>query len=143
MLSATRKVYNRGNRKIESKRVADVVEALIGAFLSTGGEIAALSVMDWLGIKVDFVNIPYERQFTVQPERHINIRHIESLLNYTFRDASLLVEALTHGSYMLPEIPSCYQVIFPIFLRFMSPVLLNSISSGPSLFLFLDLTFMH
>ncbi|PSS04962.1 Endoribonuclease [Actinidia chinensis var. chinensis] len=108
-LSATRKVYNRGKRKIKSKRVADVVEALIGAFLSTGGEKAALSVMNWLGIKVDFVNTPYERQFTVQPERHINIRHIESLLNYTFRDASLLVEALTHGSYMLPEIPSCYQ----------------------------------
>ncbi|GFZ06041.1 dicer-like 2 [Actinidia rufa] len=112
LLSATRKVYNRGKRKIESKRVADVVEALIGAFLSTGGEKAALSVMDWLGIKVDFVNIPYERQFTVQPERHINIRHIESLLNYTFRDASLLVEALTHGSYMLPEIPSYQRLEF-------------------------------
>lgn len=108
-LSTSRKVYNRGNRKIKSKTVADVVEALIGAFLSTGGEAAALSFMDWLGVKVDFINVLYERRFPVQPEKLVNIKYFESLLNYKFRDASLLVEALTHGSYMLPDIPGCYQ----------------------------------
>ncbi|KAL7252377.1 hypothetical protein ACSBR1_007043 [Camellia fascicularis] len=109
LLSSTRKIYIRGRRKMKSKTVADVVEALIGAFLSTGGEASALSFMDWLGIKVDFVNIPYERHFPVQAERLVNIKYFESLLNYSFRDPSLLVEALTHGSYMLPEIPGCYQ----------------------------------
>ena len=49
-LSTTRKVYNRGERKIKSKTIADVVEALIGAFLSSGGEVAAIRFMDWLGI---------------------------------------------------------------------------------------------
>ncbi|KAA8549784.1 hypothetical protein F0562_001468 [Nyssa sinensis] len=49
LLFCMRKVYNRGRRKVKSKTVADVVEALIGAFLSTGGEVAALSFMDWLG----------------------------------------------------------------------------------------------
>ena len=108
-LSARMKVFNRGRRKVKSKKVADAVEALIGAFLSTGGEKAALSWMDWLGIKVDLVNVPYVRQFQV-PKRHVDIKCLESLLNYSFLDPSLLVEALTHGSYMLPEIPRSYQV---------------------------------
>ncbi|KAI3507011.1 hypothetical protein L1887_21716 [Cichorium endivia] len=108
-LSDKRKMYIRGKRVIKKKVVADVVEALIGVFLSEGGEMAALSFMSWIGITVDFVNTPYTRELTLQPEKFINIQHLESLLNYSFNDASLLVEALTHGSYMLPEIPKCYQ----------------------------------
>ncbi|KAM7525882.1 hypothetical protein LguiA_015784 [Lonicera macranthoides] len=106
---STRKVYIRGRRQIKGKVVADVVEALIGAFLSSGGEVAAIQFMKWIGIKVGFTDVPYERKFSIHPEMHINIPHLESLLNYSFHDASLLVEALTHGSYMLPEIPRCYQ----------------------------------
>ncbi|KAI5574688.1 hypothetical protein BDE02_10G160800 [Populus trichocarpa] len=108
-LSECRKIYVRGRRKVKSKTVADVVEALIGAYLSTGGEVLALFFMDWIGIKVDFMIVPYERHFQLQAEKFVNVRYLESLLNYSFRDPSLLVEALTHGSYMLPEIPSCYQ----------------------------------
>ncbi|GMI87814.1 DICER-LIKE 2, dicer-like 2 [Hibiscus trionum] len=104
-----RKIYVSGRRKVKSKKVADVVEALIGAYLSTGGEAAALSFMNWLGITIDVTNIPYERQFKVQAENYVNIQSLESLLNYSFQDSSLLVEALTHGSYMLPQIPGCYQ----------------------------------
>ncbi|KAK7303573.1 hypothetical protein RJT34_14482 [Clitoria ternatea] len=103
------KVYVWGERKLKSKIVADVVEALIGAFLSTGGEKAALFFMDWVGIKVSFNIVPYERHFNIHPERLVNISFLESRLNYRFRDRSLLVEALTHGSYMLPEVPRCYQ----------------------------------
>ncbi|XP_034223529.1 endoribonuclease Dicer homolog 2-like isoform X2 [Prunus dulcis] len=105
-----RNIYIRGRRKVKSKRVADVVEALIGAFLSTGGEIAAIYFMNWVGIKVDLVHIPYERHFHVQPEKLIDVRHLESLLNnYSFRHPHLLLEALTHRSYMLPQIPGCYE----------------------------------
>ena len=92
--------------------MADVVEALIGAFLSTCGEAAALLFIKWLGVEVEFSCRAYQRNFPVQPHVHVNVRRLESLLNYSFRDASLLVEALTHGSYMLPEIPRCYQVCF-------------------------------
>ncbi|GJW75823.1 endoribonuclease Dicer homolog 2-like protein [Tanacetum coccineum] len=109
VLSRKRKVYIGNKRTLKKKVVADVAEALIGVFLSEGGEMAALSFMSWLGIKVDFVNTPYERNFTLQPQDYLNVQHLESLLNYKFRDASLLVEALTHGSYMLPDIPRCYQ----------------------------------
>ncbi|XP_059435828.1 endoribonuclease Dicer homolog 2 isoform X1 [Corylus avellana] len=109
LLLSARKIYVRESRKLKIKRVADVVEALIGAYLSIGGETAALLFMDWMGIKVDFHTTPYERLFQVHAEKHLNVRDLESLLNYEFHDPSLLLEALTHGSYMLPEIPRCYQ----------------------------------
>ncbi|KAJ4721644.1 Endoribonuclease Dicer-like [Melia azedarach] len=108
-LSHTRKIYVVGTRKVDMKTVADAVEALIGAFLSTGGENAGLIFLDRIGIKVDFLNIPYDRPFQVYAERLVNVRHLESLLKYSFRDPSLLVEALTHGSYMHPEISTSYQ----------------------------------
>ncbi|KAJ9546095.1 hypothetical protein OSB04_025802 [Centaurea solstitialis] len=108
-LSNERNIYIGKTRTIKKKVVADVVEALIGVFLVEGGEIAALSFMSWLGINVDLVNQPYIRNVTLEPERFLNIQRLESILGYTFRDASLLVEALTHGSYMVPEVPRCYQ----------------------------------
>ncbi|KEH42074.1 endoribonuclease dicer-like protein [Medicago truncatula] len=103
------KIYTRGNRKLKRKIAADVVEALIGAFLSTGGEMAALLFLDWVGIKVNFNITPYERQFDACPDNLINVSFLESLLKHSFRDRSLLVEAMTHGSYMLPDVPRCYQ----------------------------------
>ncbi|KAL9234863.1 hypothetical protein vseg_009681 [Gypsophila vaccaria] len=108
-LSNGTKIYNKGTRKMKSKRVADVVEALIGAFLTAGGEAAALLFMNWLGIEVELSCIIYQRIFNIDPYKHVNVSRLESILNYTFKDPSLLVEALTHGSYMLPEIPRCYQ----------------------------------
>ncbi|XP_040999422.1 endoribonuclease Dicer homolog 2-like [Juglans microcarpa x Juglans regia] len=108
LLFNMRKIYIRETRKMESETVADVVEALIGAFLSNGGETSALLFMEWLGIKVDFHITPYERPFLIHAEKRLNVRHLESLLNYSFRDPSLLVEALTHGS-MLREIPRDYE----------------------------------
>ncbi|XP_019440116.1 PREDICTED: endoribonuclease Dicer homolog 2-like [Lupinus angustifolius] len=103
------KIYVSGKQKLKRKIIADVVEALIGAFLTSGGEKAALLFMDWIGIKVNFNIVPYERHLSIQPEKLVNVNFLESLLKYSFHDRSLLVEALTHGSYMLPEIPSCYQ----------------------------------
>ncbi|KAG5600285.1 hypothetical protein H5410_031655 [Solanum commersonii] len=75
----------------------------------SGGEVAALSFMKWLGVDIDFVDAPLPRHFPTNAEKLINVRYLESLLHYKFNDPSLLVEALTHGSYMLPEIPRCYQ----------------------------------
>ncbi|KAK1385797.1 hypothetical protein POM88_023532 [Heracleum sosnowskyi] len=89
----------------------------IGALIDTpaldwqccGGEVAALSVMTWLGVEVNFLNIPYKRSFPAHPEKLINLSSLDSILKYSFKDASLLVEALTHGSFMLPQVPQCYQ----------------------------------
>ncbi|XP_049381530.1 endoribonuclease Dicer homolog 2-like [Solanum stenotomum] len=111
LLTSSDKMYSRVKQKIKSKRVADVVEALIGAYLSSGGEVAALSFMKWLGVDINFVDAhaPMSRHFPMNAEKLVNVRYLESLLHYKFNDPSLLVEALTHGSYMLPEIPRCYQ----------------------------------
>ncbi|KAJ1420894.1 Ribonuclease III domain [Sesbania bispinosa] len=109
VVSNGRKLCVSGKRKLKQKIVADVVEALIGVFLSTGGERAALLFMDWVGIKVSFNIIPYERHFSVCSGNLLHVSILESILKYSFRDSSLLVEALTHGSYMLPEVPTCYQ----------------------------------
>ncbi|KAL3650103.1 hypothetical protein CASFOL_006506 [Castilleja foliolosa] len=106
---SSKKIYVGRARKIKRKTIADVTEALIGAFLIAGGETAALSFMAWLGIDVEFQCLPTRNVYIANPEMHINIKYLESLLKYTFHDASLLVEALTHGSYMRPEIPGCYQ----------------------------------
>ncbi|KAB2086548.1 hypothetical protein ES319_A04G040000v1 [Gossypium barbadense] len=108
-LCNAKKIYVTGRRKLKFKKVADVVEALIGAYLSTGGEAAGFLFLDWIGISINFTNIPYERHFKVRAEKFVNVQHFESLLHYSFQDPSLLVEALTHGSYMLAEIPGCYQ----------------------------------
>jgi endoribonuclease Dicer len=105
------KVYTRGTRKMKRKVVADVVEALIGAFLSAGGEMAALLFMDWVGIKVNFNISPYETKCSANPENVLNVAFLESILKYSFVDRSLLVEAMTHGSYMLRDVPRCYQVL--------------------------------
>ncbi|XP_057429681.1 endoribonuclease Dicer homolog 2-like isoform X2 [Lotus japonicus] len=109
LVSDGTKVYFSGMRNLKRKIIADVVEALIGAFLISGGENAALLFMDWVGIKVCFDIIPYERHFSTCVEKLVHISLLESKLKYSFRDSSLLVEALTHGSYMLPEVPTCYQ----------------------------------
>lgn len=110
VLSSESKIYVRGNRKLKLKTVADVVEALVGAYVSTGGETAGLLFMDWIGMKVDFMTISYDRHFLVQPEKYVNVHRLESILKYSFKDTSLLLEALTHGSYMIADIPRCYQV---------------------------------
>ncbi|CAH2078579.1 unnamed protein product [Thlaspi arvense] len=108
-LPDSRNIYIVRMRNLKFKRVADVVEALIGAYLSEGGEVAALMFMSWVGIKVDFTTTPIQRDFSIRAEKLVNVGYMESLLRYRFKDKSLLVEALTHGSYMKPEIPRCYQ----------------------------------
>ena len=111
VLSNERIVYDRET----SKTVADVIEALIGVFICTTSERAALAFMKWMGFEVDFVYVQYKRPVAANPEKLVDLRFFKSLLNqYSFRDASLLVEALTHGSYVRPESPTSYEVIFSL-----------------------------
>ncbi|XP_020210945.1 endoribonuclease Dicer homolog 2 isoform X2 [Cajanus cajan] len=103
-------VYVRRTREIDFKVIADVVEALIGAFISTEDEEGALSFMNWIGIKVDTNIIPYETHLSIAPEKLVDVKLLESRLNYySFKDPSLLVEALTHSSCKRPEVQRCYE----------------------------------
>ncbi|CAN1345523.1 Endoribonuclease Dicer homolog 2 [Linum perenne] len=58
LLPNAKKIFIRGTRKMKRKKVADVVEALIGAYLSVGGETATLLFMNWIGIRIDFTGSP-------------------------------------------------------------------------------------
>lgn len=108
--SRSKYVYNIGSRFIKFKRVADVVEALIGVYLRANGEFGALQFMSWLGMDVNFnIEIPDDRTLLAKAGKYVDVKHLESLLKYHFCDPSLLVEALTHGSYQLLAIPRCYQ----------------------------------
>ncbi|XP_024027815.1 endoribonuclease Dicer homolog 2 isoform X2 [Morus notabilis] len=105
-------VYISGRREVGYKTVADVVEALIGALLTTGGELPALKFMSLIGMEVDFNQVPYETHISMHSEKLVRIRQNLSCLEsklYSFHDPSLLVEALKHGSYKLQEIPRSYQ----------------------------------
>lgn len=114
LVSSGVRAYVCRTREMKHRVVADVVEALIGALLSTGDEEAALSFINWIGIEVDMNIIPYERHLSFVAEKLVRVNHLESLLNYSFQDPSLLVEALTHGSCNRTEFPKAfnYQVLW-------------------------------
>ncbi|WMV07363.1 hypothetical protein MTR67_000748 [Solanum verrucosum] len=63
--------------EIRSKSVADVLEALIGAYLSSGGEVATLSFMKWIAMDIDFIDAPILRHFLLNAEKLVN--HLEFL----------------------------------------------------------------
>ncbi|XP_027162338.1 endoribonuclease Dicer homolog 2-like isoform X2 [Coffea eugenioides] len=110
VLSTGRIVYDREKRTTKIKQVADVFEALIGVFICTTSERAALAFMKWMGLEVDFIYVPCIRPVPANPEKLVDLRFFEMLLNqYSFHDASLLVEALTHGSYTRPENCRCFK----------------------------------
>ncbi|KAK1360668.1 hypothetical protein POM88_045142 [Heracleum sosnowskyi] len=61
--------------------------------------------------KVDFLNVPCTRSLPANPSELLNIKYLESILMYSFSDASLLVEALTHGSLCYRRFPSVISVL--------------------------------
>jgi endoribonuclease Dicer len=104
-------MYSLGSISIKSKRIADSVEALIGAYLNAAGEEAAFLFLVSLGMNIVFHSeMAVERSITTKCEELVNVRSLETLLGYAFSDPSLLMEALTHGSYQVAGSTACYQV---------------------------------
>jgi len=96
----TNNMYTLKEISIKSKRIADTVEALIGAYLSASGEQAAFHFMKSLGMDLELHNeMQDERKIRTKSEEIIDVRSLETMLGYAFNDRSLLIEALTHGSY--------------------------------------------
>lgn len=119
---------------IPDKSIADCVEALIGAYLTTCGPRGALLFMSWLGIKVlpckvdvgDDTNLHITYGHLEPPQsplHHCQVTDIhdqlelllsgykvfEDKINYTFRDRSYLLQAFTHASYYKNRLTDCYQ----------------------------------
>ncbi|GAB6029285.1 Endoribonuclease Dicer, variant 3 [Chamberlinius hualienensis] len=115
---------------IPDKSIADCVEALIGAYLTSCGQRGALLVMSSLGIDIlpriydsaagkfayGYLNPPpsplqrhlpdYEQQLETML---IGYDVFEERLGYKFKDRSYLLQAFTHASYHYNRLTDCYQ----------------------------------
>ncbi|KAL7785817.1 hypothetical protein V8C37DRAFT_393414 [Trichoderma ceciliae] len=96
-------------RKLSTKTLADVVEALIGASYVDGGKdgglakaVKCISVflneVEWKGVGADRQTL-LDRVPENEPLPPI-LEPLEELVGYTFQRKALLIEALTHASYV-------------------------------------------
>eukprot|EP01018_Ginkgo_biloba_P039622 Gb_34256 [translate_table: standard] len=98
---------------LHMKTIADVVEALLGAYLIDSGFKAALAFLKWIGIELDFEpsligDACNRSKQNLSLIDSINIVDVEKLLEYKFIYKGLLLEALTHPSYNEHN-GGCYQ----------------------------------
>jgi endoribonuclease Dicer len=107
----TNNMYSLKEISIKSKRIADTVEALIGAYLSACGELAAVHFIKSLGMDVELHSkMQVERIIATKSEEFIDMKSLQTILGYVFNDSSLLIEALTHSSYNIAGITACNEV---------------------------------
>ncbi len=69
---------------LPDKSIADCVEALIGCYLTTCGQRAALQFMSWLGLKVSCVLLPSGNYKAFKNTNNITLFFIILLINYNF-----------------------------------------------------------
>ncbi|XP_042377592.1 endoribonuclease Dicer homolog 4-like isoform X1 [Zingiber officinale] len=98
---------------LQKKTIADVVEALIGAFLVESGFKAAIAFLRWIGIPVDydisnFYRVCDSSNNNLSLMSNINVKGLEGELGYNFRFKGLLLEAFVHPSYSKHS-GGCYQ----------------------------------
>ena len=96
-------------RRLSTKIIADVVEALIGTAYVSGGIPNALACMSLFLPEVEWKSIEHgqEAMHNEAPDDEPlprTMRQLESLIGYTFTKKALLVEAMTHPSCNGPGI---------------------------------------
>lgn len=97
------KFCDKRHRWICSKTIADCVEALIGAYYVSGGLLASLHVMKWLGVCADLEPSLVDEAIAVaslhvySPKEN-EIASLEAKIGYKFSVKGLLLEAITHAS---------------------------------------------
>lgn len=101
-------------RLMSTKTLADVVESIIGVSFIDGGLPKALECMSFflgegrfqdLDIARDILFGAAEPKNMVLPAVH---KPLEELIGYSFREKSLLVEAMTHPSFNVPGTTACF-----------------------------------
>ncbi|KAK1323005.1 hypothetical protein QJS10_CPA02g01233 [Acorus calamus] len=98
---------------LHRKTIADVVEALVGAFLVDSGIKAACAFLSWIGIPVDFdvsgvYRVCKASRNNLSLINHVDVAAIESLLGHKFLHKGLLLQAFVHPSYKKHS-GGCYQ----------------------------------
>ncbi|GFR13484.1 endoribonuclease Dicer [Trichonephila clavata] len=112
---------------ISDKCVADSVEALIGSYLLSSGQLGALRFMAWLGLNpfaeevtnFDFNNWPPPPPNPIvgsHPAVDSCLQNLtsgfdrfENIIKYKFINKAYLLQAFTHPSYSYNVITDCYQ----------------------------------
>lgn len=92
-------------RKLSTKTLADVVEALIGASYKDGGLPKAVKCISVFLPEVEWQGVDENRQILLDrvPENEPLppiLEPLERLIGYSFQRKALLTEALTHASYV-------------------------------------------
>ncbi|XP_047169317.1 dicer-like protein 4 isoform X2 [Vigna umbellata] len=95
---------NKNHHWLHKKTVADVVEALVGAFLVDSGFKAAVAFLTWIGIQVGFeasqvVDICMASAGYIPLSSDVDIPSLESKLGHQFLHKGLLLQAFVHPSY--------------------------------------------
>ncbi|KAI1817583.1 RNase3 domain-containing protein [Poronia punctata] len=93
-------------KQISTKTLADVVESLIGAAFQEGGMSKALICMGIFLPEVKWYDLPRGHMLIsntkqIKPDLPPQYKVLEDLIGYEFRNKTLLLEAITHGSWNL------------------------------------------
>ncbi|GFT77874.1 endoribonuclease Dicer [Nephila pilipes] len=111
---------------ISDKCVADSVEALIGVYLLSSGQLGALRLMAWFGLNpfIEEVTDIKLGNWPLSPPNPIVSEHpalarlhnltngfdrFERIIKYEFKNKAYLLQALTHPSYSDNILTDCYQ----------------------------------
>lgn len=105
---------NKCHHWLRKKTIADVVEALVGAFIVDSGFKAAAAFLKWIGIQVDVIEqqlseVCLASKAFLPLADLTDISTVENLLGYDFFHKGLLIQAFVHPSYNNRS-GGCYQV---------------------------------
>lgn len=106
---------NKCHHWLYNKTVADVLEALAGAFLVDSGFKGALAFLNWVGITVDLTlpkidDICSASKAFLPLSSQMDVKVLENLLGYEFAHKGLLIQAFVHPSFNSLH-GGCYQVL--------------------------------
>nr|XP_024928613.2 dicer-like protein 4 [Ziziphus jujuba var. spinosa] len=95
---------SKGHHWLHKKTIADVVEALVGAFIVDSGFKAAIAFLCWIGIQVEFeasqlTNVCMASTKYIPLDACIDFAALEKSLDYQFLYKGLLLQAFVHPSY--------------------------------------------
>ncbi|XP_049872216.1 endoribonuclease Dicer [Pectinophora gossypiella] len=111
------------SQAVSDKSIADCVEALVGTYLLSDGILAAVKILEWLKVmppKDNFTQLLTKPIDTVLKDKKTTVDEIdrimnysredvEQIINYKFKDPSLLLEALSHSSYIRNRLTRSYE----------------------------------
>ena len=132
------------NQIVSDEKIAGCVRALTGAYLLASGVAGAMKFLNWIGLNTipdDLVNnlnpvngLPRLAACVRLPSPpngeemliHLNsgLERLEDTINYTFKDKTLLIEALSHSSYFPNRLTGSYER-----LEFLGHVVLGNLFS--------------